>query len=289
MKKEINGNLDDLFSVIILTYNNSQYLQGCIDSVLMQTYPAIEIIIADDCSDNFDCDGFALYCHQRSGENIKNIQVYKNEKNLGTVMNLNRAIERSNGCYIKLIGGDDQLANEFSLANAYLSIKKSPDGIITGDVIKCTPTLEEIGIYSNRLLGKINNLSTQEIFARLCVHNDIAAGGVFFSHEFIKRFGPFDENYRFLEDWPMWLKVFSQGARITYAPFDAIKYRTNVGFATSVNTRYLEDKKRVLSSVIIPNKKKLGKKNYLKARISFLIRNSTFVRRIYGLFVGREK
>ena len=46
--------MKEMFSVIVLSYNNSQYLKGCLDSIFKQTYPNIEIIVADDCSNSFD-------------------------------------------------------------------------------------------------------------------------------------------------------------------------------------------------------------------------------------------
>ena len=144
-------------------------------------------------------------------------------------------------------------------------------------------------MHPNHLLEKLNVISPQESFARLCVHNDINAGGIFFSRDFINHFGPFDENYRLLEDWPMWLKIFSQKARITYSPFNAIKYRSNVGFATSTNALYMEDKRRVLETIIIPQKKEIGLNYYWKARVSFWIRSSIFVRKIYGLLVRKGR
>src|SRR4051794_698168 len=39
-----------LVSVIIPNYNYARTLSACIEAVQRQTYPAIEIIIADDCS-----------------------------------------------------------------------------------------------------------------------------------------------------------------------------------------------------------------------------------------------
>ena len=56
--------MSGLFTVVVLSYNNSKYLEECLDSILMQSYPEIEIIIADDCSKEFDDDKYKAYCEQ---------------------------------------------------------------------------------------------------------------------------------------------------------------------------------------------------------------------------------
>ena len=37
-------------AIIVPNYNNSKYLNDCLDSILSQTYKDLEIIIVDDCS-----------------------------------------------------------------------------------------------------------------------------------------------------------------------------------------------------------------------------------------------
>lgn len=43
-----------LFTVGITVYNNESYLSEVLDSIFMQTYPNIEIVISDDGSKKFD-------------------------------------------------------------------------------------------------------------------------------------------------------------------------------------------------------------------------------------------
>jgi glycosyltransferase involved in cell wall biosynthesis len=39
-----------LVSICLATYNQKNYINECLNSIIMQTYPYIEIIIGDDCS-----------------------------------------------------------------------------------------------------------------------------------------------------------------------------------------------------------------------------------------------
>ena len=55
--------LNDLISVIIPVYNVEDYLKRCVDSIIVQTYNNIEIILVDDGSmDNCGkmCDEYSL-------------------------------------------------------------------------------------------------------------------------------------------------------------------------------------------------------------------------------------
>lgn len=279
----------DCLRFVVLSYNNSKYLEECLDSILMQSYPEIEIIIADDCSKEFDADKYKAYCEQNGRKNIKKVNIIRNETNLGTVKNVNNALRQANGIYFKLIGADDELADENSLYEAARNLKASPYGIITSNVIKCDSEMKVIRLYPNRLQKDLNSMTARECYIRLCIHNDIIAGGVFFSKSFLETYGYFDERYKLLEDWPMWLRVAHAGAKIVYCPFNAIKYRSDVGFGTSINPIYMKDKREVFANEIEAYKNEIGTLNYLKAKLSFAFVNSTTVRKTYGLIKRRGR
>lgn len=279
----------DLFSVIVLLYNNSEYLRECLESVIIQDYPCVEIVVADDGSESFDRDGIISYLEANKRANLVSYTVYQNGKNLGTVKSANGAVRRAGGSFIKLLAADDALYDEHSLTNAAEALQHSQDGIITADVMKCDEMLRPAGKYRKDLHKALNKLEPSEVFRRLCVHNDIIAGGVFFSKEFFDRCGLFDESYRLLEDWPTWLKATQQGCRFLYSPFFAVRYRSNGGIGTSTNPVYMADKKRVFEMIIRPAKKEIGTFWYIKACLSFAVINSPLVRKMYGALLRNDK
>ena len=280
--------MNEVFSVIVLLYNNSEFIEDNLSSIMTQDYPAIEIIVVDDGSEEFDKNGIETYINEHKRENIQNVIVYQNECNFGTVKSANGAIGRASGKYIKLLAGDDALYDCETLSHAAAALQVCPCGIVTGDVMKCDKEMNPIGRYHKDLVLALNSLSPIDVFRRLCIHNDIVAGGVFFDTAFFKRYGMFDEAYRLLEDWPTWMTATQKGCRILYSPFYALKYRMHNGIGTSTNPFYLADRKHLFLHIIVPARKAIGPYWFLLATISFLIINSIIVRKIYGFLFRRN-
>lgn len=64
-------------SVIVSAYNTESYIEKCINSLINQSYSNMEIIIVNDCSTDKTREKLVQY------ENIQNIKIIDNEKNMG--------------------------------------------------------------------------------------------------------------------------------------------------------------------------------------------------------------
>lgn len=94
-----------LVSIVVASYNNSKYLEECLDSAVNQTYPNIEIIIADDCSNDDSREIAQIFANQ-----YDKITLIFREKNIGACANMNDAIlNYASGKYIKVLDSDDYL------------------------------------------------------------------------------------------------------------------------------------------------------------------------------------
>lgn len=94
-------------SVCIPTYNGSQFLRECIDSILTQTFSDFELLIVDDQSS----DNTVEIAEEYSAKDPR-IKVMRNPQNLGLVGNWNRCLEITKGEWIKFVFQDDLLAPE---------------------------------------------------------------------------------------------------------------------------------------------------------------------------------
>jgi glycosyltransferase involved in cell wall biosynthesis len=88
-------------SIQIPTYNQSEYLSLAIDSALMQDYKNLEIVIADDCSED---DTKEIV----SGFQDSRIRYFCNPANIGRVANYRKALyEYCTGDWVVNLDGDD--------------------------------------------------------------------------------------------------------------------------------------------------------------------------------------
>lgn len=93
--------MGDLISVIIPIYNSEQYIRGCIESVLMQTYSAFEVILIEDGSEDDSLKVCEVLCKKD-----KRIKLLKQEhKGVSAARNL--GIEASEGKYLFFLDSDD--------------------------------------------------------------------------------------------------------------------------------------------------------------------------------------
>ncbi|MEO6453694.1 MAG: glycosyltransferase family 2 protein [Ginsengibacter sp.] len=107
-----------LVSVIITSYNREKYISETINSVLLQDYKNLEIVISDNAStDNTDLL-IRKYLHD------KKIKYFRNESNIGMIANFKLATERANGKYITYLSSDDYFINNSFISESVSLINK---------------------------------------------------------------------------------------------------------------------------------------------------------------------
>lgn len=88
-------------SIIVPVYKVSLYLNQCIQSILAQTYQAIEVILINDGSP----DNCGAVCDQYAASNARVRVIHK--ENAGTSQARNTGLEIATGKYIMFVDGDD--------------------------------------------------------------------------------------------------------------------------------------------------------------------------------------
>lgn len=90
-------------TVIVPVYNTSKYINKCVDSILEQTYKALEIILVDDGS----TDGSSHICDEYAQKDPRIKVIHK--KNGGLSSARNAGLDHSTGEYIGFVDSDDYI------------------------------------------------------------------------------------------------------------------------------------------------------------------------------------
>lgn len=276
--------MDEIASVIILSYENFNLIYETIDSVIYQTYENIEILVADDGSNNFPEDEICKYIMSHRLLNIVNVNVYSNEKNLGTVKNLNTAIKKSTGKYIIPLASDDVFTNSKVLSEIVAKLNTSQTGMICCRRILCdemmTPIRYMPTIFHHKKIKSLDTAMKQhKAFARGEFYEMASGSATYYLRETLYSDGLFNEDYRLLEDWPHYLEVTNKHIIETAYDIVSIKYRCG-GISGKASPIIIADYVKMMEKEIAENihKYNLLMVRYLRFRLEvFLNKRKLFV------------
>lgn len=250
-------NESELVTVWIATYKNFAYLNQSLKSVLTQDYPKIELFICDDGSPNFPFEEIYNFIEANRKENIVQVQILMSDRNYGTVRNVNRVIDSARGNYFIPCSSDDMLYDSNTITDIVNEFQKTGCDIMTSYRICC---LEEslrpiVKLPLEFEVEKIINKSPRKLAKELCVNgNFISGAGTYYRKSFFEEFGKFDESYKLLEDYPMYLKVLKLGHKIHFFKKVTFKYRWGgISTGKTAHPVLIEDTKKLIYSEVQNN------------------------------------
>lgn len=112
-------------SIIVPVFNTAKYIEKCLDSLLKQEYPNIEIIVVEDKSTDNSRKVLKKY------EDNEKIKIFYNENNSGLSYVRNKALENATGDYIGYIDSDDYIDSNFYSNMMNRIIKENADMAIS--------------------------------------------------------------------------------------------------------------------------------------------------------------
>lgn len=195
----------NLVSVIVPCFNDGEYIEDAINSVLNQTYKEIEIIICDDGSN--DKNTLNLL---RKFENKGIKVIYQN--NQGPSAARNNAISHSSGVYILPLDADDKIGSTY-IEDAVAVLDEKPN----------------IGIVycKGMFFGKRNttwDLPPYNLLSML-TGNIIFVSALFRKSDW-KKVGGFCTEFKIgLEDYDFWLSILELGREVYQIPKRLFYYR----------------------------------------------------------------
>ena len=113
-------------SVLVPAYNAAAYLGECVESVLAQGVPGVEVVVVDDCSN----DGSAQVLVQLAARWPDALQVRRHGDNQGLSAARNTLLEAARGEYLWFLDADDKLLAGSLAELDRIVLSASPDLVL---------------------------------------------------------------------------------------------------------------------------------------------------------------
>ncbi len=213
-----------LVSVILATYNGSDYLSQAIESVLDQSLENFELFIVDDASTDVKVwEIIEKYKHQDS-----RIRSFRNEINKERSWSKNFGVQMTSGKYVAFLD-DDDLWETTKLSKQLETIETSLGIGIVGTFAKF---IDEVW----KSLWETNHLKTSpvDIKNNILFTNQFIHSSVLIRREVFDNAGKFPVDMNLCEDYDLWFRVLriSEGINI---PELLVKYRVRSASTTAKN------------------------------------------------------
>lgn len=207
-------NNQSLVSIITPSYNQRQYLEETIESVLNQTYPSLEYIIVDGGSTDGSLDLIEDYSNQ--------IDLFISEPDQGQTDAINKGFRHAQGDYLAWINSDDTYQPK-AVEEAVHYLEAHPRaGMVYGDAM----IIDENG----HPLAKFNAQPTN--YERLLRGSvNIPQPAAFWRSNLWVQVGPLDPAFYFAMDYDLWVRL-AEVSELHYLPRHWANFRLHSGAKT---------------------------------------------------------
>ena len=281
-----------LVSVVVITYNSSNTVTETLESIKKQSYKNIELVITDDSSKDSTYEICKGWC-EKNKNFFTEVVICKTDNNLGVSNNCNNGVEHCHGEWVKIIAGDDLLEKDCIMHNIDF-INQNPNCriLFSRSVVFEDKSTMVLGLRPGDSFQCANSALLE--FEDLIVKDFVNPTTVFAEKNLLYEVGLYNNDYPFMEDYPMWFKILKNGTRIYYNPVVTVRYRvSSTSLSTSakrgaINLRWLSCYNRFFHDCIKPELYK--RKKYITAIIkqvdlfSKLKYSSTNMRIVFYLY-----
>jgi len=241
-------------SCIIVSHNNGEFLKDAIISVLQQTLPVTEIIVADDGS----TDG-SRNLIMSLAQDYQQIQPIFREKNLGVAANRDLAIRSATGHLITTLDGDDWYFPE-KIEKEFLAIQDKFEAIAYSDVQLVHP--EEVANYCWSM-SEFSKLNRRERLHWLAHRLGFIPRDMLFPKKLYLEAGGMQHNLDMYEDWDLKIRLAAMLNSWLHSGVVGLNYRrTSLGLSNNRLLRHFKCQYQVLLSNQELIKKHLGVREF---------------------------
>jgi len=130
-------------SVLVPVFNGEAHLHECLESILIQDFRDLEILISDDGSTDRSLEIVENFAARDS-----RIRWWKNPRNLGLTANSNACLKAARGEYVKFVHQDDKLLSPAAIKRMVAALDANPQASLAGSRQHLTGTHSRATLFS---------------------------------------------------------------------------------------------------------------------------------------------
>jgi glycosyltransferase involved in cell wall biosynthesis len=193
-----------LVSVIALSYNHEKFIVSALDSIVRQTYPALELILIDDASTDNTVETAQAYLAQSSIPfPVKTLFL---SKNVGNCTAFNRGLALAQGKYIIDFATDDIMLLP-RIEQQVIFFESLPDdyGVVFTEAEYVDETGKHLWYHHRDRLRHIRPIPTVEVYADVLARYFISSPTMMIRKKVLDNLGGYDEQLAY-EDFDFWVR-----------------------------------------------------------------------------------
>lgn len=185
-------------TIITPTYNQANYIERTIESILNQNYPNIEYIVMDGGSTDGTIDILKSY-----GDRI----IWSSKKDKGQADAINKGLKIATGEICAYINSDDTYEPDAFKKVAKFFVDNPEKKWVYG---KCRIIDENDNEIRKSVTRYKNTMLKNYSYSKLLIENYISQPATFWKNELHSELGLFDESEYHVMDYEFWLRVGSK-------------------------------------------------------------------------------
>jgi glycosyltransferase involved in cell wall biosynthesis len=217
-----------LVTIAIPCYKRADtFLKRAVECALHQTYPNLEVIVADNCSEDSTPELMASYLDKR-------LKYFRHPQNIGATANINFCIERASGDYLLLLPDDDQIDPDFVETCIKAAEHRTDFGLIRTGV----RVIDEEGRTMWESPNRVSGLSIEDFFhAWFAQRTSWYMVNTLFITKLLRGSGGFHSRHKLLDDGMAIARLAACSGRVDVPDVKASfrKHDSELTFAANVS------------------------------------------------------
>ena len=201
----------ELFTIALMVYQQRHRLERCLEHIFQQDYKAVELIVCDDDSCDFDVDEVEAYIYEHKSDQIQFVTVHKQPAYMGQAAGCQTALSMAHGTYMMFLTVEQELYGKDALTKMAQYFRMAHGSVL---VSRSLPFWEDGGqaggiCPSDADIKMLEETASGRLFVQFGTHSfepSICTAPVCFRKERLEQIG-FDTDYPCIPFWTLWLKL----------------------------------------------------------------------------------